>query len=479
MKNTLKKIGVFGLICAILSPFASLPKVNADDNCQHYLNQYLFLDPSTVQGWDVYNNGGYTTYTSFLYDFPKVSSGEKIVIESLGEYPLQTKDALETYHGYVKLLIKDSSMNLKDIEKSGEIKEQTFTNSEYKSITAFLHGYWNKEGETTENAGWKIEDNANTFVNQTIQGNLINANKIDKLNLSVKVGGAVYNEQDKSFSGAGAYTTDVVQFLQTIVDDVNSNDNNSEKSGYIYKDENGKTYLNFRINREMDKKQYNNFNFGDKKQLYVWSTSADKITESYKALENYMANESVHSQAGDGNLCASSNTSCYKIGTIDSKKITESDIDFDATEGYLWPVIYNIKYSICQTSSTGTTGKWSLTYKEGVEDTTTVTNMPNPKTVSETVGTDITVSDTKPSREGFAFNGWKLCNGNDTYKAGDKVKNSEADVNVELCAQWGEEGTEENKGTGVISYVIGFAAVGLVAGAIYLVSKKKNFFKQI
>ena len=44
MKKLLKKIGVLGLIIAILAPFIELPTVNAAEGCNNHLQNYLWLD---------------------------------------------------------------------------------------------------------------------------------------------------------------------------------------------------------------------------------------------------------------------------------------------------------------------------------------------------------------------------------------------------------------------------------------------------
>ena len=67
----------------------------------------------------------------------------------------------------------------------------------------------------------------------------------------------------------------------------------------------------------------------------------------------------------------------------------------------------------------------------------------------------------------------------DCYNPGDKIESPDKTEIKELFADWGKLDTEENKKTGVVSYIIGFMAVGIVAGGIYLISKKKNLFKQI
>ena len=114
MKKLFKKIGVIGLICAVLSPFINLPKVNAEEeNCTHYLNQYLYYMPiNLVEEWNLFNGTGFTTYTSFLYDFPKVSDGETLTIENVNEFELDSSGRLETYHAYVRKMADKNKANV-------------------------------------------------------------------------------------------------------------------------------------------------------------------------------------------------------------------------------------------------------------------------------------------------------------------------------------------------------------------------------
>ena len=111
---------------------------------------------------------------------------------------------------------------------------------------------------------------------------------------------------------------------------------------------------------------------------------------------------------------------------------------------------------------------------------TSVNNLPSTQT--EKLGTNIKVSSTTPSRSGYVFKGW--CEkGNDKcsnpYQAGDTITSPTTSQTITLLAQWAKGDSTNNPPTGVVSYIIGFAAVGMVAGGIYLISKKKNLFKQI
>lgn len=497
MKNILKKIGVFGLICAVLSPYVSLPKVNAEttDNCKHYLNSYLFLDITNGSIWDQYVDG-YNTYTSFLYTFDaSVGADEKLVIDSVGEVPLDTPTKLQGFYDvYDELLSSEKKGSISDYKKFGVSSEQS--HSDYESGTYILHGYWAREGEKSNLADWSdLKTNAQRegnraniyFAEHTIQKVLLDrygndgSKKINEI-LEDTISGAKYNKtllsQSGKYSSAPGYSTEssMLKFIDEIVQDKLTNEGKKVlESGFISNDDNGNSYINVAISREITKDDLNELNFGYKDESgkyliyttdYTAGVDSTNIVDSYQALLNHEAD------ATDG---SDNDRSQGKWNTVQK---TESDINVYVNTAYYWPVIYNVEYSICKTSNE-VEGTWTLNYKEGVENVTEVTNMPSPKTVTYKKGETAIVTEKKPTRSGYAFNGWKLCNGETAYKAKDEIKNTEAGVVVDLCAQWGKEGTEENKKQGVISYVLGFAAVGLVAGTVYLISKKKDLFKQI
>lgn len=505
MKNILKKIGVFGLICAVLSPYASLPKVNAEttDNCKRYLNSYFFLDVTNGDIWDQYVDG-YKTYTSFLYTYDaNIGSDEYITIDSVGEVPLDTPSKLQDFYDvYDQLLLSKNKSTIEDYDKFGVSKEQT--HSEYESGTYILHGYWARTDEKSNKADWSdLEEKAKTegdkaniyFAEHTIQKVLLEhygndgAKKLNEI-LKDSVSGAKYTDpllsQSGKYSSALGYADEnsMLQFINEIVQDKLKNEGkNVLEKGFISNDDENNSYINVAISRKISEDDLNKLHFGykdDSGKYLIYTTdytpatettpyvAPTKITNSYQALLNHDDDKI------DGNATNRSN------GNWDtySNSVSESDIDVYAGEAYYWPVIYNVEYSVCKTSNE-VEGTWTLNYKEGVENVTEVTNMPSPKTVTYKKGETAIVTEKKPTRSGYAFNGWKLCNGETAYKAKDEIKNTEAGVVVDLCAQWGKEGTEENKKQGVISYVLGFAAVGLVAGTVYLISKKKDLFKQI
>ena len=483
MKKFLKRVGVFGLICAVLSPFATIPKVNAAEDCEHYLNQYLFLDVTNGNAWTHYETDeGYRTYTTFLYTFPEITSGQTIRIDKVGEQPLEDSNGilLDNYRSQVLQLINDDDRSINLTNRIGNEAEYNYSSQDYKSKTAILHGYWNNESQNSyEKVDYsEISDNLKTetkFRQHTIQHVIDQSNK--NISLDVNFSGARLsnNKFTNVYSSEGEFD----DFFQQVVTDISTgaNDNSTSiEKDYVWKaDANSNNYyINLGIRRMISESDLNKLNFGyvsetsnDEYYGYIYSTSTSSITNSYDALISHENEE----QEGAGNWVAYG---------IKEKSDFEEQVDIDTATYYYWPVVLNVEYSICSNTNDNVTPdkeKWTLKYDDNVNDSS-VTNMPDPLTEIAEVGKSLKVSDRKPKREGYAFNGWKLCNGTDTYKAGDEITSNKT-ATIELCAQWGQGGTTDNPKQGVISYVIGFASVGAIAGAIYLISKKKNLFKQI
>ena len=126
MKNLLRKLGVFGLIVALITPYIYIPKVNAattTDGCTNHLQTYLFLDQSKfyiaenkntkekIMPWleskAASDKGGYQTWANFPYAF-SAASDEKIVINSVTKNDLLDEDDLETFWEIYNERLKNS-----------------------------------------------------------------------------------------------------------------------------------------------------------------------------------------------------------------------------------------------------------------------------------------------------------------------------------------------------------------------------------
>lgn len=478
MKNILKKIGVLGLTIAVLAPFIELPKVNAaSTNCTNHLQNYMFLDANYfvlddngktfLEGYSSKNSsGGYLTYTVFPYVFSSTNGnninikwidtnnfgGGKGSVSELDDYWELAEEEETTDKIYAE--VESSSYKKNTDIGSVFITDSSHKSGSYADTSVIFHGVWSsfdKNGKLTN----ERDDNVNyTYgTDYSIQSVF---NKKGNLNLlSVNIGTALLTTTSSGFKfGSSAYDKLTTNYFQDAVD------GNWEKISA------SSSYIPLSINRTINYGSsaddvLNEFIYGyvngDGIKIFTDSESGNKddIKNSYTALKDYLKN-------GEKTTNVQTCTNC-----------TVSDLDFNTGKAYYWPTVLTVEYETCSV-----TGEWSVTYDDNVDDTS-VTNLPDTQT--ESVGTNITVSSKKPSRSGYTFKKWCTnSNGSGScYNAGEEIKYTEGVTNVPLFAQWGESGSTDNKKTGVVSYIIGFAAVGVVAGGIYLISKKKNLFKQI
>ena len=474
MKNILKKFGVIGLTLAVLAPFIELPKVNAAD-CANHLQNYMFLDSNRIyfhtenEDSEDYNadyagksifeiySDGYQTYTHFPYAFLN-QSGYKITVTATDKNTFNdsNKSAELTQYWEYFNSAKDTLSSYKDTNKKGDIFIQdtsTQFSKNYVDNTILLHGVWS----SVDGNGYPILSKWQAVSggkDYTIQNVL---SSTDLANFEVEIKAAQF--YDNKFQGT---TTSIEpNYLQSVVDNGTN----------LWEDGSGNDYIPMSITRKINlsdseiEEMLNDYIFGyetddNKIRIYTTNTTIEDVSE---AVDSYTA---------------------YKESQLDGKTYyvekttTEWDLDdadFDLGHVYYWPVILNVEYTSCPQ----TTGKWIVQYDDNVDDTS-VNNLPSPQT--ENLGTNIKVSSTTPSRNGYVFKGW--CEkGNDNcsnpYESGDTIISPTTSQTITLLAQWAPSGTSKNPGTGVASYIIGFAAVGVFAGGIYLVSKKKNLFKQI
>lgn len=529
MKKIIKIIGIIGLAIAILTPFVELPTVKAAaDGCETHLQNYLFLDvtnntdqPCGVSGdqrgclfeqyiqKDSKGNTGYTTYGLFEYTFSDVTNMDvtaKVHFNNLTD-PTSLLDYWN-YHATVKSYSNTSGANHWDdpgfggkyfVARNTQILQKT-----YKTNTILLHGKWQSATDKdiySEISQW------NDLVD-THRKNSIQALGLDNSKLKVTLNGATYN--GTSFSANSS-----VSFNQQNAGDYFKAIMEGKNTAGVYTDSaTGKKYIPLQINRKFEDGALNDVVFGIKidNVYYVFSKDAGNIGEaagakkSYEAFKDYktcLLNLKNAGYTGKGDLhkedgkpltvievCGTNSKAKEISGTtleasIPNERLmhplaTSTDynenVDVKVENEIFWPFVMSVEYTLCPK----TTGDWILKYDDNVDDTS-VNNMPNPIEVKEKIGKEIKLSGDKPSRKDWTFKNWcDNANGSGTcYDAGATVKSPDASKTITLYAQWVKPGTEKNKDTGVVSYVIGFVAVGLVAGGIYLISRKKNIFKQI
>lgn len=488
MKNILKKIGVFGLTIAVLAPFIELPKVNAatDSNCTTHLQNYMFLDSNYfvlkegktfLEGYSSNgNSGGYLTYTVFPYVFSNTNGNNITInwidtnnfgggtgsISELDNYWKLAKEEDSTDKIYVE--VESSSYRKNTDIGSVFITESNHKNGTYADTSVIFHGVWSsfdKDGKPTNERDNNVKyEYGKDYSIQTI------FNKKQKLNLlSSNIGTALLTTTSSGFKfGSSAYSNLTANYFQDAVD------GNWEKISA------SSSYIPLSINRTINYGSnvddvLNGFIYGfvEKTGKVIVFTDTQKhsklseVNDSYTALKAWL-------EAGES---SEDRYTKYTINSEQDSDIKESSLDFNIGKAYYWPTVLTVEYQTCSV-----TGEWSVTYDDNVDDTS-VTNLPASQT--ETLGKNIVVSSGKPSRTGYTFKKWcETTNGSGKcYNPGEEVTSPTEEKTVTLYAQWGKSGAEKNEKTGVVSYIIGFAAVGVVAGGIYLISKKKNLFKQI
>ena len=455
MKNILRKIGVIGIIIAMLAPFIELPVVKAaNEECtDHTVMQLLFLDIATTaddyKGYAEFESG-YTTYTYFANLFPNVSQNKKVNIINVEPNYIVDDSVQNRFYEDMKALYsqRDDKTLTKQI---GSYETVETGNTNYVTV---LHGNWSSERDKeVKNAGWYTGDSVNTFKEDIFQTKT--KGKLNFDSSSVTFNGARYSGE--SFSGLGSLKnkyTDLKSYFEAVANRTDENVNTTKDDI---------TYFSVEIKRKFTTNALNKLHFGYKctsgsgctKGYKVYTTtqpSENKITDSYTAF--------VKHENGSGDNYV-----------IDAE---ENEIDINTSESTYWPAMLNIEYKVCSTTSE----QWTLQYDKNTDDNN-VTGMPSSKT--ETAGTSIMVDAKKPSRDGYTFQGWNTQkDGKGTsYNPDQEYEYPGKPDTYTLFAQWGKGGTEDNKKTGVMSYVVGFITTGLVASGIYLVAKKKNLFKQI
>ena len=466
MKKIIKKLGLLSIIIAVIIPFTRLPEVKATTGCSnHTIQQYLFLDRINGNEWSQYQNGGYTTSTSFIDLFPTVGSDKTIKILGVDTiYEFQNAStstgiaSFSSFHGAVQTLNTNSYSGYdyeNNISKIGNYDVQDL--STY-TLNTILHGFWARETDNTlSKATWDIPGNQDNFRNHTIQGVILNSStaSYDNKGFGLVVSGATYNANYGTQYNIAQGYSNIADYFTAVANRTNSK---------LISSKNSNDYLSLQINRTISKAFLNTLKFG-----HSCSGSTKPCGESFTT------GYAVYSSSAENHT--GSITESYD-GLISDKWVhqdTDQNIDILTNETYYWPAILEVEYEVCPTS---TTGNWSVEYNLNVTDDS-ASNKPDVQT--EAIGTNIAVSSSEPSRKDYKFLKW--CtepNGSGTcYSPGETVYYKDGVPLVTLYAQWGTTETGNNNKTGIVSYVIGFISVGIIAGAIYLVSKRKNLFKQI
>ncbi len=499
MKKIIKKLGVIGLLLAVLIPFMSFPKVNAanDGECKKHLQNYLFLDveqlfsKNSFDGFD--NDGkGYTTTTQFPFEFDKNAKITNISYDGV---------ASDKVSNYVTLhniaITRDIATSTYQFYRGSSIYGNAFVNNtskDYATNTILLHGQW-----SNSNAHFNpIENNWSNISNLDVFSKYVLQNSSLKADMNVEVGFGKYTKNGDPKAVEPSGTKMSVSSLQDIVSDPEAADDNGL---LLWDDANEKYFLPISITRKMTDGYANDIKnskfgmtMGSNGDIYVFgienggSTTKEKITNTKDSYENYLrwikAGGDGVANCYDTEGTESGKKSCYLVEAGYGSERFQKDpsavgVDFNVYGAYYWPYVMNVEYETCTTSNDPEEGNWNLIYDANADGDSSVTNVPD--AVNNISFTSTVKIENGPSRDGYKFSKWctKKDGTGDCYTAGVDFKNENQDPVVTLYAQWGKTGTTNNSRTGIASYIISFMAVGALAGGIYYVSKKKNLFKQI
>lgn len=455
MKNMLKKIGVIGIIIAMLAPFVEMPVAEAaTQTCSdHTVLQYYFADVTNGDSWKHYtSSNGYTTYTIFPYTFPE-ETGKTIKILNTQLLDIDTGSTTSSKNGMTLYTFWSDvkSLQSNNFQIFGDEVSGTYLSkdkSDYK-VVKILHGIWGngkEDGSSYESVKWEnIPDNESEFTSHTVQS-------VFGSDSGITVSSARFLGLKASNAFGSADETNLNDYFKNLT--------SSDNSEYI-EEVNGNKAFALRVSRKLDESTLNSKNFGY------------KCENGNCGNKTYDGQYAIFTEDTSGNTVKNS-YSALTASTRETKIADEAEVDIKTDENYYWPAVLNVEYEVC----TNTSETWTLKYDGNTSDDS-ANNIP--EKVQKSVGEDAEIDSKTPTRSGYTFKGWntKADGSGKTYNAGDKYESpSEADVIV-LYAQWGDTSKGNQEKTGVASYIIGFISVGIVASGIYLIAKKKNLFKQI
>jgi len=477
MKNILKKIGVIGLTIAVLAPFIEIPRARAATaNCTSHIQSYFFLDNSNPRS---YNGNGYTTFTTFPFIFPKTTGTEVEVTKAyINNFKSANTNLLTKFYSDVMNLESSRFNRYDNASNMGNFYvDSTVDTSTYGSNTLLLHGVWarlDEYGQSITN-DWSTVNT--TGVDKTIQRTVLNNY------LNVYISGARYSGYNDRFSQLTNYADSEVNGALGINNNMTNNAivnylnfiiNNFEEANnrdYVFPSgTEGEYNFNLQINRLFNANLASaNKNFVVKPSnatsdadICVYSSSSSTIADSY----------AKYVESGGDLKCGVNNDTdcCFKNLYTETVK---NSTDTVMVQPYYWPVVLNVEYKVCTVANTN---YWSLEYNANT--TETYKNLPDP--VENIALTDKQTVANGPERDGYSFKKWCIDPKGEygCYNPGDQIGSDEA-KRITLYAQWGDASEGQQNKYGITSYIIGFIAVGTISIGIYMVSKKKNLFKQI
>ena len=527
MKNKIKKIGALILSLSMLIPFVEIPKVNAAEDCTTHLQSWMFLDSATLypgqynffeRVYDINNTRGansqhqfgHENYTRFPYAFPEVETGETLTITSLSENTFNINNfigsnssvnSLEGFWNQLKTIKKTtgSPEYLYSYDNNSVNGKIFVTSSDYSGNyddqAILIHGPWSsfdENGNAIDNQWTSIDfNNMDYLVSHSFQ-KVLTKDQLNSIKFNISLKQASYDGNSDRYYATGKlftpdYLTSVINNQSDIIQDTNNRGRyipiqiNRSIGSYVSNmtdDNRVSTLKNLMNNIVIGAKATD----GNNVTYCVYGTYDNNTKTLTNNFENFRSTGYSCFQDANG-----SSTSGSTKGTVVREEIAKDLIDFyvsytksgdnytfnGSDSVYYWPAVLNVEYKVCKNS---TSEEWTLAYDGNAKG---VANVPDSE--SAQAGTNISVTKEKPVLDGYTFVKWcENSNGSGKcYEAGDTVEYPGSPTTKTLYAQWGQVGNEDNKKTGIVSYVIGFISVGLIAGAVYYLVKKKNLFKQI
>jgi len=487
MKKMIKKLGVLILIMALISPYVYIPEVKAEttNSCERKLKTYMFVDASSLlanvrdingkqekMSWVEYyaiDNKGYNTNTEIPFTFSDLEN-ETVEIMKVELNNLENDEELKKYWSiYFENIGKVSKKELiEDVGTSNVYFYELEENAPYTENEVVFHGKWSNDDENLISNGI-INYDSTTAYKYSIQNVFPN----DKLKISVK--SASTSDGESIIGGTEDFDGNYMTHLVKGERESNTYVKNNQKYFYINVNRKLEYDSDWTKNKQAIRDELN-------KMVFV-KTATDKSGNKWVYLDGGDNTSKISDLTTVANSYQGMIDGEYKIYDGTGEPTGTNVINLD--HSYFWPAVLTVDYKVCRTDnsvSPETPGKdkfWDVEYTAKTEDVGNVSNLPSKHT--QKLGEPSQVATGIPVKDEYVFTGW--CVGTETctkvVKAGETLTSPSKEGTVTLYAQWGKSGPEDQVKTGVVSYVLGLSAVALIAGGIYLVSKKKNLFSQI
>lgn len=508
MKKLFSKIVTLVLLVAMLIPYTSIPKVEAeetcaDDNWEYHTNYYFFLAAENPFSWlEMFKdeNKAVTYYsTEFLYTFPNdgrtidfdcadCSSGFVEISKgrATSNFDPSDEDSRQEWTtGDFYTEIKGTDMENVSVT---DLDQYIFTNNgsgteNDRIITYLFHGNYSYLGANSDwgSRNGLLDLNEIDVSDDTLDVSKINVNNLTNASIEIDKS-AVTSAAIGTYNG---WSTNNLK-IDAIEDAINSYNNTGKGLEIVTTNQNS----NEPVIKLVIKRQYSldeilksgaTVTSVDDSTGSDCTTNADetetcidagKVTGRYNNTE---VTYNLPSNAGEAIGIVGQNT---EVSAQKAVKLSTDGTYASQDLYFLAPTLYQMSYRVCKTATPeATEDTVSLTYKSSKEG---AVNLPEPDT--KAIGSKFTVSTQEPTLSGYKFSVWSTdpeCgNSGRTFEPGTTFSDS-LTTSQTLYACWGSTNGEQNKDTGVLTYAGLFTGIIALAGGSYYLLKKKNVFKKI